>query len=192
MSKLVDWTKRRLNVATSAEFCKRQLAFIAFVAIALVTFSGNSNAPCCGQELASTSISTIKESAPKQPASEMKFRFDMADRTRIIGYADVKSIDVDLGFGKVAIPIEKIRSLTQTKRTLKDETNDHFIIEMQNRDRYTGRVLNPPLKVRFLGGEVKLPFDDMRTLRFLSGGGGSASGIISDGLVFVLRFRRHI
>lgn len=157
---------------------------LASLSIFAIGFSGFAN-PCCGQELASTTASSMNKKTAPSEVTEHKFRFDMRDKTRIIGFADVKSIDVDLGFGKVAIPIENVRSLRLAKQP-KNETNDYFVIEMQNRDRYSGRVLNPPIDVRFLGGKVKLPFDGMQTLRFISGGG--ASPVISDGLVLYYDF----
>ena len=118
----------------------------------------------------------------KATPDKSRFRFEMTDKTRIIGTAQWETLDVDLGFGTVAIPVDLIRSVKRKPTKPGSDSDNLFVIELMNRDRYTGRLGKAKVTVRFLGGDVNLPFDQMLSCRSL-GKNVSPLSVISDGLV---------
>lgn len=110
-----------------------------------------------------------------------KFQFEMDDSSRIIGVPDIEYLDFDLGYAQVNLPLAKIRKVTSRRTIVANDQvpmaeddpfaatvlpltpseHDQFVVEMRNKDRFTGRILNESCQVDFIAGRLTLPFDQM-------------------------------
>lgn len=131
----------------------RALEFLVLIAFLLMA------SKCAGQATQATPKATTTQPVPR-------FRFEMEDKTRINGTADWSTLEVDLGFDVIEIPVDKIRSVKR-KATQPGTPTDQYVIDMLNRDRYTGQIKTTSVKARFLGGDITLPFDQMLGFRVL-------------------------
>lgn len=180
--------KRLTSKRLSKRLCVTSSRFQQYVVMfAIAAFCWIQDSDSLGQTNAlPTTTSTTKAKLPDSDLStELKFQFDMEDKTRIIGKADWQTIEVDLGFGSIGIPIDQIRSIKR-KIAKPGTTTDLFVIDMLNRDRYTGKLTNAPVKVRFLGGTIALPMDQILSCRFFTN--NSSPDVVFDDLILYYNF----
>ena len=115
---------------------------------------------------------TEASEAPNAPSSTA-FRFEMDDKTLVVGSPDVVAFDLDLGYDDLTIPANLIHAIKKRKQTT-SEPEVKFVVELTNRDRLTGKILNETIRVSFSAGEVILPFDQIRSIRSVTSAGMDA------------------
>ncbi|MCA9072600.1 MAG: LamG domain-containing protein [Planctomycetaceae bacterium] len=79
-----------------------------------------------------------------------KLRVDLVDGSRVIGTTTHESLKVDVGFDELTIPLERIR------RVQPGDNAKTVRVELNNRDIYTGKLKEEPLKLTTIFGEVTL------------------------------------
>jgi len=83
---------------------------------------------------------------------------DLVDGSRIIGVPANKSVKVDVGFGELEIPLERIRLAD-----FQDE-GKKIRIELNNEDVFTGTLQPEPVEIETIFGKVTLQMRHFKTL----------------------------
>ena len=122
---------------------------------------------CIGLNRGAARVCVAQGPDDKASSTQRLFQVDMTDGTRVIGVPDMDKLNLDLEFGKIAIPVDLIRAIQVDKKRPKDG-GMRFLISLRNNDRFTGTVLNESVKLKFSAGEVTLPFDQIKSFRWLS------------------------
>ena len=112
---------------------------------------------CSTDALASLSTNCPFLAFTATSAQEASFEFQMIDGSKVVGQPEVKFLKLDLGFGKLDIPIEKVNSFQRDQQS--------WIVTLTNGDRLTGKLIDAKFKVKLSTGELTLPKEQIKSCK---------------------------
>lgn len=137
--------------------------------------------------LASDSFGQTESAVDTAPQTALQFRFEMDDKTRVVGTPNIVKFELDLGYDHISVPTKLIRSISVKKQS-QTEPQMQYLFELWNRDRFSGKIMHDSLKVRFSAGEIVLPINQIASIKSLSPPDGAAIQENQAGLIFQFDF----
>ena len=108
-----------------------------------------------------TTVSGLNEDTVSRPSEAWKLQVDLVDGSRIVGEPENKSLQLDVEFERLQIPLDRVRQA----RWLNDRRSVR--VELRNRDVITGRITAKQIAMSTLFGDVTLKTSQMKALEVI-------------------------
>jgi hypothetical protein len=99
-----------------------------------------------------------KEEAP------LRLGVDLVDGSHVIGVPSIESAPVQMSYGKMDIPLKRIRTLTM------EENRETTSVYLQNGDKLTGAFLVKLIRLKTVFGDVAIGIEQIKQFRVVMGG----------------------